>query len=49
MELRRFFVEGLVHASYLVACPRHQRAAVIDPERDVQRYLGAAQERFKKV
>ena len=44
MELRRFFVEGLAHASYLVACLHQKVAAVIDPQRDIQPYLDAARQ-----
>ena len=39
---RRFFEEGLAQSSYLIACDRTRQAAVIDPRRDVNIYLGAA-------
>jgi glyoxylase-like metal-dependent hydrolase (beta-lactamase superfamily II)/rhodanese-related sulfurtransferase len=42
MHLQQFFTEGLGCASYLVGCEAEGVAAVIDPDRDVQRYLDAA-------
>ena len=42
MYLEQFFVEGLGCASYLVGCEGAGIAAVVDPDRDVQKYLGAA-------
>jgi len=42
MYLEQFFVEGLGHASYLIASESAQQAAVIDPRRDVQIYRDAA-------
>jgi hydroxyacylglutathione hydrolase len=41
--LEQFFVEGLGHGSYLVADEAAGEAAVIDPRREVDVYLGAAQ------
>src|SRR3982751_6108154 len=41
MHLERFFVEGLAHASYLFGSG--SVAAVVDPKRDVDDYLDAAQ------
>ena len=40
MQLRRYFVEGLAHASYLVGAD--DEAAVVDPKRDVDDYLAEA-------
>jgi hydroxyacylglutathione hydrolase len=40
MYLRRFFVEGLAHASYLFGSDGE--AAVVDPKRDIDDYLAAA-------
>jgi hypothetical protein len=37
MQLRRYFVEGLAHASYLVEADGE--AAVVDPKSDVDDYL----------
>lgn len=45
---KRFYVEGLAHASYLIGAGGE--AAVIDPKRDVDGYIGtAAQEKLKIV
>lgn len=45
---RRFYVEGLAHASYLIGAGGE--AAVIDPKRDVDDYIDAAsQEKLKIV
>ena len=41
MHLKRFFVEGLAHASYLVGADGE--AAVVDPKRDVDDYLAEAE------
>jgi hydroxyacylglutathione hydrolase len=40
----RYFDAGLAQASYLVACDRTREAVVIDPRRDVDVYLAAAQQ-----
>jgi len=40
MHLKRFFVEGLAHASYLFGADGE--AAVVDPKRDVEDYLAEA-------
>lgn len=42
MKIEQFVVEGLGHASYLIAAEQGQ-AAVVDPKRDVDTYLAAAQ------
>jgi hydroxyacylglutathione hydrolase len=42
MYLRQFFTEGLGCASYLIGCEAAGVAAVVDPDRDVKRYLEAA-------
>src|SRR5689334_21278887 len=45
---KRFYVEGLAHASYLIGAGGE--AAVIDPKRDVEVYIDtAAQEKLKIV
>ena len=41
MYLKRFFVEGLAHASYLFGADGE--AAVVDPKRDVEDYLAEAE------
>ncbi len=42
MLLQQFFDAGLGHASYLVADPDAGVAFLVDPDRDVDRYLSAA-------
>ncbi|MBX3084240.1 MAG: MBL fold metallo-hydrolase [Anaerolineae bacterium] len=42
MYLQQFFIDGLGCASYLVGCEGAGVAAVIDPDRDVQKYLDVA-------
>jgi hydroxyacylglutathione hydrolase len=49
MVLQQFFVDGLGCASYLIGCEAQGVAAVVDPERDVQKYLDAAQARGLKI
>jgi hydroxyacylglutathione hydrolase len=43
MHLERFFLEGLGHTSYLLGSHRSGEAAVVDPCRDVEGYLEAAE------
>jgi hydroxyacylglutathione hydrolase len=42
MYTQQFFIEGLGCASYIVGCEAKGVAAVVDPDRDVQKYLDAA-------
>ncbi len=42
MLFERFEVEGLSHYSYAVGCPSARALAVVDPERNVERYLDFA-------
>ena len=42
MYLEQFFIDGLGCASYLVGCEGAGVAAVVDPDRDMQKYLDAA-------
>ncbi|HEX6748898.1 MAG TPA: MBL fold metallo-hydrolase [Longimicrobium sp.] len=42
MILKRFYDEKLAHASWLVGCDATGEALVVDPNRDVGRYLDAA-------
>lgn len=49
MYTEQFFVDGLGCASYLIGCESQGVAAVIDPDRDVQRYLDAAAGRGLKI
>jgi glyoxylase-like metal-dependent hydrolase (beta-lactamase superfamily II)/rhodanese-related sulfurtransferase len=45
MYIEQFFIEGLGCASYLVGCEAHRIAAVVDPDRDIGKYLDAARSR----
>jgi glyoxylase-like metal-dependent hydrolase (beta-lactamase superfamily II)/rhodanese-related sulfurtransferase len=45
MYLQQFFIEGLGCASYLIGCESAGVAAVIDPDREVGKYLDAARAR----
>jgi glyoxylase-like metal-dependent hydrolase (beta-lactamase superfamily II)/rhodanese-related sulfurtransferase len=49
MYVEQFFVDGLGCASYLVGCEAKGIAAVVDPDRDVARYIDAAERRGMKV
>jgi hydroxyacylglutathione hydrolase len=42
MFMRMIYDERLAQAAYLIGCQRTGEAIVIDPERDVDRYLFAA-------
>jgi len=42
---QQFFIEGLGCASYIVGCEARGVAAIVDPDRDIQKYLDAAQNR----
>ena len=43
MILEQFYLNCLAHASYLVGDRESRTAAIVDPQRDVQRYLDAAE------
>ncbi|MBL8130395.1 MAG: MBL fold metallo-hydrolase [Anaerolineae bacterium] len=49
MYIEQFFVEGLGCASYIVGCEGAGVAAVVDPDRDVRKYLNAAAARGLKI
>ena len=49
MILRQFYLNCLAHASYLVGDEQTQIAAVIDPQRDIDQYLGAAAEHGLRI
>jgi glyoxylase-like metal-dependent hydrolase (beta-lactamase superfamily II)/rhodanese-related sulfurtransferase len=49
MYLQQFFIEGLGCASYLIGCESAGVAAVVDPDREVGKYLTAAQARGLKI
>ena len=42
MLLKRIYEDALAQASYLIGCDQTGRAIVVDPDRDVERYLQAA-------
>ena len=44
MILKQFYLNCLAHASYIVADESSRAAVVIDPQRDVDRYLAFASE-----
>ncbi|HEX2188368.1 MAG TPA: rhodanese-like domain-containing protein [Longimicrobiaceae bacterium] len=49
MILRRFYDDKLAQASYLVGCAATGDALVVDPNRDVEQYLEAAQREGLRV
>ena len=49
MYVQQFFVEGLGCASYLIGCEAEGVAAVIDPDRNVKKYLEVATARGLKI
>ena len=49
MILEQFYLNCLAHASYLVGDEATRTAAVIDPQRDVDRYLAFAKERGLRI
>lgn len=49
MYLQQYFIEGLGCASYLIGCESRGIAAIIDPDRDVQKYIDTAKERGLKI
>jgi hydroxyacylglutathione hydrolase len=42
MLLERYYDDSLAQASYLIGCERSREAIIIDPNRDVDRYIQAA-------
>lgn len=44
MLLRRFYDPKLAQASYLLGCPASREALIVDPNRDIDRYLRSADE-----
>jgi hydroxyacylglutathione hydrolase len=49
MILVRFFDEPLAQASYLIGCPAHGVALVIDPNRLIDQYIAAAESRGLRI
>jgi hydroxyacylglutathione hydrolase len=41
---KQFYLNCLAHASYLIGDEETGTAAEVDPQRDIQRYLGFAEE-----
>ena len=49
MLFRMIYDDKLAQAAYLIGCQRSGEAIVVDPERDVDRYIGAAAKEGLKV
>ena len=49
MILKYFYDQALAHASYLVGCQRAKAAIVVDPGRDIDQYLEAAEREGMKL
>ena len=49
MVLKRFYDEGLAHASYLIGCSGTGECAVIDPNRDIDAYVQAAEDEGMRI
>ncbi len=49
MLLRYFYDRSLAHASYMVGCQNAKEALIVDPGRDIQQYLGAAQREQMRI
>ena len=49
MYFERIYDRHLAQASYLIGCQKSGEALVVDPERDIDRYLEAAQQNGLKV
>lgn len=49
MLLRMIYDPGLAQAAYLIGCERTKEAIVVDPERDVDRYIKAAESNGLKI
>ena len=49
MVIKQFYLGCLAHASYMIADEDTKIAAVIDPQRDIQQYLGEADTQGWKI
>ena len=49
MLLERYYDESLAQASYLIGCDATREAIVVDPNRDVERYVQAAAKRRMRI
>jgi hydroxyacylglutathione hydrolase len=47
--VKRFFEDGLAQTSYLIGCIAKREAIVVDPNRDVDQYLRAAEEEHVRI
>ncbi|MCC5822283.1 MAG: MBL fold metallo-hydrolase [Phycisphaerales bacterium] len=49
MFMRMIYDEKLAQAAYLIGCQRTGEAVVIDPERDIDRYIGLAEDNGLRI
>ena len=49
MLLERLYDEGLAQATYLIGCEETKAAIIVDPGRDVQRFIAAAKHRKMRI
>src|SRR3954469_21480074 len=49
MLLRRLYEDTLSQASYLIACDETRQAIVVDPNRDIDRYIALAKAEKLKI
>ncbi|MCA8962386.1 MAG: MBL fold metallo-hydrolase, partial [Planctomycetes bacterium] len=49
MFMRMIYDEKLAQAAYVIGCQRSGEAIVIDPERDVDRYIAVAEENGLRI
>ncbi len=49
MLLKYFYDDALAHASYMVGCQRTGEALIVDPGRDIERYLETAKREGMKI
>lgn len=49
MLLKRLYDEALAQASYLIGCEQTGTAIVVDPNRDVERYIEAARQEHMRI
>lgn len=49
MIVKRFYDQKLAQASYLIGCGRNGAAIVVDPNRDIEQYLRAAESEGVKI
>lgn len=49
MQLKQYYLGCLAHASYMIADDRTKRAAIVDPQRDVDQYIADAEANGWKI